>query len=620
MEIQRLRHWASLLGDEAGRQRLSSGLRRRVKQGAQKLRRPTATKVDLPDFELPDGPVARPDLRVAVILDPFSELGFRYEWQQITITPENWLEVLGQEPPDLLFVESAWNGNDGAWRLAMTGSDAPTTPLRELVQWCRDAGIPTVFWNKEDPPNYDKFIDTAKLFDQVFTVDADKLETYRRDLGHNRVDLLPFAAQPRIHNPIRRDKAGSIRPHDVAFAGTYFADKHAERRAQMDMVLEPARRYGLHIYSRLQGDDQRYRFPKRFAGHIVGSVPYDRMLAAYTAYKVFLNVNSVTRSPTMCARRLFELSAAQTAVVSAPAASVEGFFGNDIAVVDSVDAAQEAIHNLISHKELRDRQALRAHRRVFDAHLTGHRVDHVLSTLGLPVTTPDLSVSAVVPTMRPDNLENIWQFMHRQSHDQVELVLITHGFTVGAEEQARLQSSWPLPNLVVVPADASLLLGDLMNLGVQAASGRYVAKMDDDNYYAPHYLRDLVRAFSWTDAQVVGKWAHYVHVGDDTGPTLLRFAQHEHRYVRLVQGGTIVTPRQVALDFRFESLPRRVDTTFLDKIRAAKGQIYASDRFNFISTRQQDTSGHTWGVSVGHLLTHSSTLEFYGPAEAHVTC
>ena len=45
------------------------------------------------------------------------------------------------------------------------------------------------------------------------------------------------------------------------------------------------------------------------------------MLAAYTSYKVFLNVNSVTHSPTMCARRLFELSAAQTAVVTAPAAS-----------------------------------------------------------------------------------------------------------------------------------------------------------------------------------------------------------------------------------------------------------------------------------------------------------
>lgn len=158
-----------------------------------------------------------------------------------------------------------------------------------------------------------------------------------------------------------------------------------------------------------------------------------------------------------------------------------------------------------------------------------------------------------------------------------------------------------------------------MNLGVDAASGRYVAKMDDDNYYGPHYLSDLVRAFSWTDAQVVGKWAHYVHIGDDDGPTLLRFQDFEHRFVRLVQGGTILTPAEVARELRFEDLPRRVDTTFLEKVHAAGGTVYSSDRFNFISTRKADASGHTWGISTDEILARSSRVQFFGPAEHHVT-
>ena len=91
-----------------------------------------------------------------------------------------------------------------------------------------------------------------------------------------------------------------------------------------------------------------------------------------------------------------------------------------------------------------------------------------------------------------------------------------------------------------------------MNLGIAAAGWQYVAKMDDDNWYGPHYLSDLVRAFSWTDAQVVGKWAHYVHL-QRSNATLLRFPEAEHRYANLVQGGTILAPRSVLQDYRWRT-------------------------------------------------------------------
>src|SRR6187397_721485 len=110
-------------------------------------RRPRVGPVDLPAVE-----ATRPDLTVAVILDPFSELAVRYEWNQVTCGPDDWHEELTRTRPDLLFVESAWQGR---WRLHMTRDDRPSPELRALVAWCRDEGIPTVFWNKEDPPNYD---------------------------------------------------------------------------------------------------------------------------------------------------------------------------------------------------------------------------------------------------------------------------------------------------------------------------------------------------------------------------------------------------------------------------------------------------------------------------------
>jgi spore maturation protein CgeB len=572
-----------------------------------------------PRVELPDGPVARPGLVVATVLDPFSQLCLRYEWDQLAPGPDDWAQVLADRRPDLLFVESAWNGNDGRWRLHMTRDGRPSQQLRDLVTWCRAEGIPTVFWNKEDPPNYDVFLETARLFDQVLTVDAQRIPDYHRDLGHERVALLPFAAQPRIHNPVER---GAGRARELAFAGTYFAEKHPERRAQMDYLLRPASELGLHIYSRLQTDDPRYRFPKDLVPFVVGSLDYDQMVAAYSTYKVFINVNSVTGSPTMCSRRLFELSAAQTAVVSAPAASVRPFFGDTIRVVGDADAARQELTALVRHSELRDRVGLRAHRRVFDEHLYTHRVDEVLRLVrlaeagGVDRTTPSAPISVVVATNRPHQLDHVLEFIGRQAHDPVQLVLVQHGFDTPADELRRRADVHGVGDLVALVADPVLTLGACMNLGVDAADGRYVAKMDDDNHYGAHYLGDLVRAFAYTDAEVVGKWAHLVHL-TGSGATLLRFPHAEHRYTQLVQGGTLLVRRETAARLRFEDLPRRVDTTFLEKVHADGGTVYSTDRFNFVSVRRPDPGSHTWTVPDEQLLAGQAELLFYGDPCGH---
>jgi nicotinamidase-related amidase len=522
---------------------------------------------------------------VAVILDPFSELAFRYEWTSVPVTPERWREVLTAAHPHLLFVESARRGNAGAWRVHMTGADEPSPELRELVAWCRENAIPTVFWNNADPPNYDRFLATARLFDRVFTVDADTIPAYRRDLGHDRVGLLPFAAQPRIHNPVRH---GAGRVYDVAYADDW--DDHVAHRAQMRAVLEPASDFGVHLYSRPPG------------------------VAAYSSYKVFLDLHPP--SATACPRGLFELSAAQTAVVTAAAAAVEPIFGDDVTVVCSSDETRAALSTLLQHDEVRERMALRAHRRVFDEHLYAHRVDAVLAAVGIPTRNRRRTVSAVVPTNRPAQLDHVVEFVGRQSHEAVQLVVILHGFAADAAELTARAKDHGVDDVVVLTADGSLTLGACMNLGVDAAGGDLVAKMDDDNFYGRHYLRDLVRALDYTDAEVVGKWAHLVHL-EGSGATLLRFPHAEHRYTSLVQGGTLVTRRETAAAVRFDDLPRRVDTTFLDKIRARGGSVYSADRFNFVSVRRADTGRHTWTISDKEILARSSRLVFYGEPYVH---
>ena len=141
---------------------------------------------------------------VAAILDTFTQYCLRYEADLVLLTPKQWKRQLERAQPTFLLVESAWSGNNGEWRYLLTNyKSRDVNPLRDLVKHCQEHGLTTVFWNKEDPPNFEVFIDAAKEFDFVFTTDADCIPKYKEICGHDRVYLMAFACQPRLHNPCR---------------------------------------------------------------------------------------------------------------------------------------------------------------------------------------------------------------------------------------------------------------------------------------------------------------------------------------------------------------------------------------------------------------------------------
>ena len=124
------------------------------------------------------------DLRVGVIMDEFSLLAWGEEFTIVPILPGEESKLQSLEL-DLFLVESAWDGNGGAWKYQLTGGAAPSTALSVIVEQCKQLGIPTAFWNKEDPPHFEDFLDTARLFDFVFTSDVNLVGAYKQALGHD---------------------------------------------------------------------------------------------------------------------------------------------------------------------------------------------------------------------------------------------------------------------------------------------------------------------------------------------------------------------------------------------------------------------------------------------------
>ncbi len=578
------------------------------------------------DDDMPVWPVApratrRPGVRVGVIMDTFSASAWGYEFDVVEVTPQGWREQLAATPIDLLLVESAWAGSSGAWRYQLTGSKAPSEALRALVAHCREQGIPTAFWNKEDPPHFDDFLDTARIFDRVFTTDAALIERYREALGHDRVEELAFAAQPALHHPMRQKGLHQVR--DIGFGGSYWSHKFPERQAQMDLLLGAAaavaqrRGIGFDIYSRFE-NDPKYRFPERFEPHVRGSLDYERMLTAYRAHKVMLNVNSVVDSPTMLARRVFEILASGTPVVSTRSRAVEHWFPNgEVAIVDDQEEAELTLRALVRSPELRDRQVHLAQRHIWRHHTFSHRAAQVLESVGIadPAAPRRPRVSVIAPTIRPHLVPGIIETAARQVDVDVQLVLMLHGFDESDATLQALAREAGLAELVVLRAGMDRSLGANLNALVGASDGDVIAKFDDDDLYGEHYLLDACFALDYSGAELVGKEARYLYL-ESMDATVLQHPHREHRWADLVGGPTMVGPRATWAETPFEDRTLGEDTTFQRAILAAGGGIYSADRFNFIQMRGA-RDGHTWRTEDERILANSDVLSF-GLAHEHV--
>lgn len=561
---------------------------------------------------------AFPSIRVGTILDDFSSQAFAFEWETVPLDRDGWLGQLSGL--DFVFIESAWKGNSGSWSYQLTGTSGLKDDARELLTACTAKGIPTVFWNKEDPPHFEDFIEAASHFDWVFTSDCRLVDEYRTRLGHERVGTLRFAAQPAIHNPVR--PAGERRESGVAFAGMYFAHKYPERKAQMDWLLtgaaDAAARVGesFDVFSRQLGGDERYQFPPPVSEHVVGSLPYEHMPTAYKSYSAFLNVNSVVDSPSMCARRIFEIAASGTPVVSAPSAATRQFFPpHEVFQPTNREEAAHSVRALLRSTELRDRSVHLAQRRIWREHTYSHRAMEIMDAVGIDYSDPTArSCTVIVSTNRPEQIDHVVESVARQTGISIQLSLVTHGYSVNGERLRRRCDELGISDLVVQEADSSLSLGECLNLAFDAAHGDTIAKFDDDDLYGQHYLADQVAALRYSGADLVGKQAHYMHLSS-TDTMLLRFPEREHKFTDLVMGPTMVGTRDAFARTRFQPITRGEDTTFLRRLAHAGGTIYSSDRFNFVQVRSA-SGGHTWAVEESELLA-TGIVHGYGLAPEH---
>jgi glycosyltransferase involved in cell wall biosynthesis len=179
--------------------------------------------------------------------------------------------------------------------------------------------------------------------------------------------------------------------------------------------------------------------------------------------------------------------------------------------------------------------------------------------------------------------------------DRLELVLAPHGFEV---DPARVRELAGGVTVEVVPQPEDVLFGDVLHAAAEVASGDVVLKMDDDDWYAPDVVADLLLARAYSGAELVGMPddVYFLEPRDLT----IRLGQPSEVYRQFVAGGTLLVERGLLHEVGgFRSVRLHVDAQLIAAVRAAGGATYRTHGLGYMLRRTD--SGHTWQADLDEL-------------------
>lgn len=177
-----------------------------------------------------------------------------------------------------------------------------------------------------------------------------------------------------------------------------------------------------------------------------------------------------------------------------------------------------------------------------------------------------------------------------QSYSRRELIVIDDGEEFPADAERVAAAGGRLVR--VAPGTP---LGTKLNVGIEAARGRFCQKMDDDDWYAPPFLATMVSA-------VLASW-HTVCRPTLAFLTPFLFFDVARWEIRRslevnIPGATLLFAREDGDACRFRPLRRDEDVWFLlDQIRAGVSPLPVRASELFLAVRHQGSGrdrAHTW--------------------------
>ena len=219
-------------------------------------------------------------------------------------------------------------------------------------------------------------------------------------------------------------------------------------------------------------------------------------------------------------------------------------------------------------------------------------------------------VTAICCSKRPGFLKHIARQLCEQSYRKLHVIYVAHG--PGHDPDQINDAFGELANfkLLSLP-DPEATLGEALNLALDHCKTDLVAKIDDDDFYGPDYIRSSAAALKFcgnVTVGVVGRARAYCYV-EERDLLALRFKPTKsNNLTHRAFGSTIFWSRSKLGDLRFQDLPRAVDTAFYNDANELGVSVYSCDPYDHVAVRYARPGLHTWSIDADEFLRPATPL------------
>lgn len=283
-----------------------------------------------------------------------------------------------------------------------------------------------------------------------------------------------------------------------------------------------------------------------------------------------------------------------------PSRNLEESLGYQFATPIRSKVGAERFLKVTASSADRERMVVRLRRQSILSRSTATLVRHLARSYLNISYSP--TVSVVCSTKRIEALELIGENLRRQACPLHEAVVVLHGGQFDQFSESEVRRRINFEPLTVLRKGDDVIFGDCLNSALEYVTGRYFTKFDDDDFYGPDHLLDLLAAHDYSRADIVGKWAHEVYFKKDD-MSIDWCLDKQEEFGDHLPGATIFMLSELIKEMKFDSVSRAIDTALFKRIERRKGKLYSTHRFNFTRVRHDD---HTFDRDLSYFLKYST--------------
>src|SRR5699024_8601502 len=184
-----------------------------------------------------------------------------------------------------------------------SGADQPYSEKRqeliELIQSYNTANVPTIFYSKEDPINFEQFKSLSNYCNYIFTSSVEKVKDYIEYTNNENVNVLQHGVNPTLHNPIgnRNEKFKKFR-NKALYAGNWDAGNHKKNRETekiFDEIIKTGIPFKIMDFN-FNNKKSIQQFPSKYIEYLVPPVNKEDLINLNKMIPWSVNINQVKYS------------------------------------------------------------------------------------------------------------------------------------------------------------------------------------------------------------------------------------------------------------------------------------------------------------------------------------